>query len=59
MININIQFKGEEEPDLFENMSDYEIRSRFLYLSTDIDVEYYISLENILWFQIDYKEEVK
>lgn len=59
MKDINIQFKDEEEPELFENMSDYEIRSRFLYLSTDIEVEYYIPLENIRWFQIDYKEEVK
>ena len=59
MKDINIQFKDEEEPELFENMNDYEIRSRFLYLSTDIEVEYYIPLENIRWFQIDHKKEVR
>jgi len=60
-ININICYRDVEEPMEFENMSSFEIikGGKFLYMSTDIDVEYYIPMENVLYFEIDYKEEGK
>jgi len=60
-ININICYRDVEEPMEFENMSSLEIikDSKFLYLATDIDVEYYIPMENVLYFEIDYKKKKK
>jgi len=60
-ININICFRDVEEPMEFENMSSFEIvkGGKFLYMSTDIDVEYYVPLENVLYFEINYKGEGK
>jgi len=60
-ININICYRDVEEPMEFENMSSFEIikDSKFLYLATDIDVEYYIPLENVLYWEIDYIKEGK
>jgi len=56
MKDILICFKGIEEPEEFENMTDFEIikDGKFLFLSTDIDMEYYIPLANVMWFQINY-----
>jgi len=60
-MNINICFRDVEEPMEFENMSSFEIMKggKFLYMSTDIDVEYYVPLENVLYFEINYKGEGK
>jgi len=60
-ININICYRDVEEPMEFENMSSFEIvkGGKFLYMSTDIDVEYYIPMENVLYFEINYKGEGK
>ena len=60
-MNISVCFKDVEEPEEFENMDSFEIvkGGKFLYLTTDIDMEYYIPLENVMWFQINYKGEVK
>ena len=57
--DIHIYFKGIEEPELFENIDDFEPNKggKFLFLYADCDtgVEWYIPLENLLYFQIDYK----
>ena len=60
-MNILVSFKNVEEPEEFENMDSFEIvkGGKFLYLTTDIDMEYYIPLENVMWFQINYKGEGK
>jgi len=60
-ININICYRDVEEPMDFENMSSFEIvkGGKFLYMSTDIDVEYYVPMENVLYFEINYKGEGK
>ena len=60
-MNISVSFKNVEEPEEFENMDSFEIvkDGKFLYLTTDIDVEYYIPLENVLYFEINYKGEGK
>jgi len=60
-MNINICFRDVEEPMGFENMSSFEIMKggKFLYMSTDIDMEYYVLLENVLYFEINYKGEGK
>jgi len=60
-MNINICYRDVEEPMEFENMSSFEIvkGGKFLYMSTDIDVEYYIPLENVLYWEINYKGEEK
>lgn len=60
-MDINICYRNVEEPMKFENMDSFEIikDSKFLYMATDIDVEYYIPLENILYFEINYKGEGK
>ena len=60
-IDVKISFKDVEEPEEFENMDGFEIvkGGKFLYLTTDIDVEYYIPLENVLYFEINYKGEGK
>ena len=60
-MNISVSFKNVEEPEEFENMDSFEIvkGGKFLYLTTDIDMEYYIPLENVMWFQINYKGEEK
>ena len=56
-MDISVSFKDVEEPEEFENMDGFEIvkGGKFLYLTTDIDVEYYILLENVLYFEINYK----
>jgi len=60
-ININICYRDVEEPMDFENMDSFEIvkGGKFLFLATDIDVEYYIPMENVLYWEINYKEEEK
>jgi len=60
-MNINICYRDVEEPMEFENMSSFEIvkGGKFLYMSTDIDVEYYVPLENVLYWEINYKGEGK
>jgi len=60
-MNINICFRDVEEPMEFENMDSFEIvkGGKFLYMSTDIDVEYYVPMENVLYFEINYKGEGK
>ena len=56
-INISVSFKNVEEPEEFENMDSFEIvkGGKFLSQTTDIDMEYYIPLENVLYFEINYK----
>ena len=60
-MNISVSFKNVEESEEFENMDSFEIvkGGKFLYLTTDIDVEWYIPLENVLYFEINYKEGEK
>ena len=61
-MNINVIFKENiEEPELFENMDGFEIKNGkflFLYANCNTELEWYLPLENILYFQIEY-EEVK
>jgi len=64
MLDINVSYKGVEEPELFENIDSFEPNkdNRFLFLFADISgngVEWYLPLENILCFSIEYKEGVK
>lgn len=63
MLNIHVYYKGVEEPELFENITDFETNkdNKFLFLFADSGngIEWYLPLENILYLQIDYKEEVK
>ena len=60
-IDVLVCYLGIEDPEEFENMDSFEIvkGGKFLYLTTDIDMEYYIPLANVMWFQINYKEEEK
>jgi len=62
-ININIYYKDVEEPVEFENMDSFKIvkGGKFLFLFADLGagLEYYIPMENVLYFEIDYKEEGK
>jgi len=62
-ININIYYKDIEEPVEFENMDSFKIvkGGKFLFLFADLGagLEYYIPMENVLYFEIDYKEEGK
>ena len=57
-IDVDVYFKNIEEPEKFENMDGFEIKSKFLFLFADCGngLEWYLPLENILSFQIDYKE---
>ena len=59
-MNINITYKNIEEPELFENMDSFEPDKggKFLFLYADVGngLEWYLPLENILCFEIDYKE---
>ena len=57
--DITVGFKDVEEPKIFENMDDFEVDvgGKFLYLYADIDVEWYILHDKILWFEIAYKGE--
>ena len=58
-MNINVCFKNIDEPELYENMDGWEIyKGRFLFLYADCGagLEWYLPLENILDFQIEYKE---
>jgi len=57
MKDVLVCYKGIEEPEEFVNMTVFKIISdgKFLYLSTDIEMEYYIPLANVMWFQINYK----
>ena len=59
-MNINVCFKNIDDPELYENMDGWEIyKGRFLFLYADCGagLEWYLPLENILDFQIEYKEE--
>ena len=60
-IDVLICHRGVEEPEEFVNMTEFEIieGGKFLYLTTDIEMEYYIPLVNVMWFQINYKGEEK
>ena len=62
-MNISVCFKDVEEPEEFENMDSFEIvkGGKFLYLYADCGagLEWYIPLENVMWFQINYKGEEK
>ena len=58
-MNINVIFKNIEEPELFENMDSFEIKNGkflFLYATCGAGLEWYLPLENILYFHIEYKE---
>ena len=59
-IDVDVCFKNVEEPEKFENMDGFEIvkGGKFLFLYADCGngLEWYLPLENILSFQIDYKE---
>jgi len=63
MLDINVSYKGMEEPELFENIDSFESNkdNKFLFLFSNSGngIEWYLPLENILCFSIDYKEEVK
>jgi len=58
-IDVLVCYKDIEEPEEFENMTEFEIveGGKFLYLATDIEMEYYIPLINVMWWQVNYKEE--
>jgi len=62
-ININICYRDVEEPMEFENMDSFKIvkGGKFLFLFADLGagLEYYVPMENVLYFEIDYKEEGK
>ena len=61
-MNINVVFKNIEEPELFENIDSFEIKNgKFLFLYADVGngLEWYLPLENILCFEIDFKEGIK
>jgi len=57
--DVTVCFKDVEEPETFENVDDFEVNrgGKFLYLSTNVDVEWYILHDKILWFEIVYKEK--
>jgi len=63
MLDINVSYKGTEEPELFENIDSFEPNKGnkflFLFANSGNGIEWYLPLENIECFQIDYKEEVK
>jgi hypothetical protein len=63
MLDIHVDYRDIEEPELFENITSFEANkdNKFLFLFADLGngIEWYLPLENILCFQIDYKEEVK
>ena len=60
-MNINVCYKNVDEPEEFENIDSFEIvkGGKFLFLYADVGngLEWYLPLENILCFEIDYKEE--
>lgn len=62
-MDIHVCFKGVDEPEVFENMTEFEVNKgdKFLYLFADCGagLEWYIPLENVLSFEIDYKGEEK
>jgi len=60
-IDVLVCYKDIEEPEDFVNMEEFEIikSGKFLYLTSDVDMKYYIPLANVMWFQINYKEEGK
>ena len=62
-MNVNICFKNVEEPEEFSNMDSFEIikGGKFLYLFCDsgAGLEWYVPMENVLYFEIDYKGEEK
>ena len=63
MIDVNVCFKDVEEPELFENIGSFEIvkGGKFLFLFANVGggLEWYLPLENVLWFEINYKGESK
>jgi len=56
-LDVLVCYKEAEEPEEFTNMVEFEIvkDGKFLYLTTNIEMEYYIPLINVMWFQINYK----
>ena len=59
-IDVLVCYKDtEEDPEDFENMDSFDIvkGGKFLYLATDIDIEYYVPLANVMWWQVCYKGE--
>ena len=60
-MNINVSYKGIDEPEEFENMDSFEIvkGGKFLYLFADCGagLEWYLPLENVLCFEVDYNGE--
>ena len=58
-IDVKVCFKDVEEPEEFFNISEFEPskHGKFLYLYADIGtgLEWYIPLENVNWFEIEYK----
>ncbi len=61
-MDITVYFKNIEEPEEYTNMDKFEIKSgKFLLLYADLGagIEWYLPLENILSFEIEYKEVKK
>jgi len=60
-VNINIYYKDVEEPVEFENMDSFKIvkggKFLFLFANLGTGLEYYVLMENVLYFEIEYKEE--
>ena len=60
-MDIHIYFKGVDEPEVFENMDEFDANKggKFLYLYADCGagLEWYILHDSILYFEIEYKEE--
>ena len=61
--DVNICYRDVEEPMEFENIDSFEIvkggKFLFLYCDSGNGLEYYIPLENVLYFAINYKGEGK
>ena len=62
-IDVNICYRDVEEPMEFENVNSFEIvkggKFLFLYCDSGAGLEYYVPLENVLYFEINYKGEGK
>ncbi len=62
-MNINVSYKNVEEPEEFLNIDGFEPNKhgKFLYLFADCGagLEWYIPLENVECFGINYKGEEK
>ena len=55
--DVTVCFKDVEKPEIFSNMDGFAVNNggKFLYLYADIDVEWYILHDKILWLEIAYK----